>query len=986
VTELNLFPSYIERGEEDQIRQAALQVKQDRQSRAILLYGTGGVGKTWLVRHLAENGSDSKIVWVKPMDMDDSDYWLLSNLERLIAEHLDPGNAERYFERYLDYLARLPRYLQPRVGHETVISHLGRIKQVFLDCYRRYISSTNNSVVITLDTVEAIRGMDLLVTLTQLMKQLPATLFILSGRPQPPSETRPDPIRSVLEAPHRPVPIVDVQLGDFAEDVALDYLANSGIEAALSAEEKLALVRLTRGHPLWLAFTVSYLGEIGLPQEASTPLEIINREIPYHGEIGKAGLDLQEAFNRRLVSSYREADFWHEAIKRLAVARKSVSLSIWRELMADCPLPDEYTDLQEAWPVLLKTPWIRPRANKQYVTLHDVVAEELARRIFPLHDQGKEWRHTLWTRAARIYAKRIQVRQRELDSEFALLEDSVPSAGATANGTDQDGLEPGWQHDYVDQAAKLDVERRELCQFKAVALYYRILSDFPGGCQLFRELLDEAQQNHDVPFQELLVFEMERFLPGGAHHVFGDVIGQVIEDFRAWLKSDGIDAYLQIALGIADCLIRSEQPQAAIEVLERLPAGVGIHRDRFRLGNLLGNAYMRFPGHVKEGLDHFKNSLLEAESVDEPDQLKLIAKAHKELGFYYRNRGQWQEADQAYQEAFGAISRTLSITSEEADREEMASIQTNWAYVKGLVGDYREGTNLVEAAITVRKRLGRHREEGTSWSTCGEIFRYERRFQMAWKAYAEAERIFENPRNWPWLGLIYQEQAICLFQAKQDEIEILPGHDAVAEAKRLIGESLNLCRDNAVLSYPSALNRAGRIFGQEDVGAGLAYLDEGITAARRLSDGWFWFANLIELAELCYRAWEETGQPAYLAQIRSRGPEIAAVSDEFEFPDLKGRWKILQGYLRVSDWRDTEDPGHLDAALEFYKVGFAEIAQQHVGSSGAAAIPGEFRKFAAMVWQLPDPIRAKWQGELRTAWSRDADGATLLLARLEELY
>ena len=37
------------------------------------------------------------------------------------------------------------------------------------------------------------------------------------------------------------------------------------------------------------------------------------------------GLNLHEDFKRRLVTPYREADFWHEAVKRLAVVRQSVN-------------------------------------------------------------------------------------------------------------------------------------------------------------------------------------------------------------------------------------------------------------------------------------------------------------------------------------------------------------------------------------------------------------------------------------------------------------------------------------------------------------------------------------------------------------------------------------------------------------------------------------------------------------------------------------
>ena len=63
--------------------------------------------------------------------------------------------------------------------------------------------------------------------------------------------------------------------------------------------------------------------------------------------------------------------------------------------------------------------------------------------------------------------------------------------------------------------------------------------------------------------------------------------------------------------------------------------------------------------------------------------------------------------------------------------------------------------------------------------------------------------------------MYYQEQAICLFQAMEDEINLVPDKDPLEMAKRLIRLSLDICRDQAVRNYPSALNRAGRIFGQK---------------------------------------------------------------------------------------------------------------------------------------------------------------------------
>ena len=314
----------------------------------------------------------------------------------------------------------------------------------------------------------------------------------------------------------------------------------------------------------------------------------------------------------------------------------------------------------------------------------------------------------------------------------------------------------------------------------------------------------------------------------------------------------------------------------------------------------------------------------------------------------------------------------------------MASIQTNWAYVKGLGGSYGEGIELVETAITVRRRISGPAAEGISLSVCGEVYRYARRFEKAWAAYSAAEQLLQGRRYWNWLGLIYQEQAICLYQALQDDIMLTA--DPIGDAKKLIRNALDICLSHAIRAYPSALNRAGRIFGLDDPEQGLYYLEQGISEARRLSDGWFWFANLVEYAELCYRAWVRTRNDQYRAKIVGRTEEIGSVSSEYTFPDLAGRWSLLQGHLAIHDYLRTRDEGVLDSALESYKSGFANIAKRRVGSSGAASIPAEFNTFEELFRQLPMPVQADWQTKFQAAWRDLDDGSTLLLARLQELY
>ncbi len=134
---------YVARREEEaKIRQQVEKVRADGRSRAVLLHGPGGSGKTMLVRHLAERlrlGS-SDLVWVDPIDVDDSEYWLLSNLETAVAEAL----GREHFTQYFQHLGRIARFAHEYVSYETVLAQLSRINRTFVDCYRTYVQTVED--------------------------------------------------------------------------------------------------------------------------------------------------------------------------------------------------------------------------------------------------------------------------------------------------------------------------------------------------------------------------------------------------------------------------------------------------------------------------------------------------------------------------------------------------------------------------------------------------------------------------------------------------------------------------------------------------------------------------------------------------------------------------------------------------------------------------------------------------------------------------
>lgn len=977
------FSEYIPRTEEQRrILAEAETVRATRRSRAVLLYGRGGTGKTRLVRQLPTIDQNPKVIWLDPIDVDDSQHWLLSNLEKYVADQLDP--ERQYFGPYHEYVTALPRQRLTPTSRDSVVSYLNRIKEVFTQCYESYIDGTGNSVVITFDTIEAIRGMQVMRVLTQWIKALPSTLFILAGRSQPGSGNRRDVIEAALEDSPHGMDVVIISLGEFTAADCREYLTPISEEAGLSPEATEKFVFITQGHPLWLAFTVDYLTNEGMPEEAAASLEEIKNELPYHGAATVAGRERVESFKRHLVAPYQGTDFWHEAIKRLAVVRESVSQPIWLELMTDVALPADVADANQAWEKLRAIEWVRPRANARYVTLHDAVAEELAQRVIELHDTDQQWRQDLWRRAAGIYADRAD----ELESQLADKQSDVDRRLEAAKKESDSALVP-----VQDEAAlirdvtELDGWRQELNQLQAAHLFYQLLSNFPEGARQFVRLLGNARQRNDVLFEDLLAFQMQRFLPGGAgEHALGDTVGTAIDSFRAWLRGEGRDSYVNIGLEMARYLNARAQVDAALNLLEQLPEPPD-HQRRYWLRNLQGNACLRIPGRVREAGERFRDALAEANQLSsENEQHRYRADAYKELGFYYRNIGRWKDADDAYAMARNAILKVLSLESPDSDREEMASINTNWAYVKGIGGKYDDGINLVESAIDVRKRIGRRHEQAISCSVEGEVYRYQRQFRAAWAAYAEAEQLFDDQNSWSWLGVIYQEQAICLFQSIPAGVQLPSPKPAAEHAESLILKSLELCRDLNARYYPSALNRAGRIFGDKDPDRGLSYLLEGAERAKGLSDGWFWMANLVEYAQLCYRAWSDGENPRYLEQIPVIARRLQETEEaELEFPELRGRWNILQGHLAMHVGLDGSD-AMLDAALENYRTGFPLITHGWVGSYGASAIPEEFRKFGELVWRLSDETRERWLRDLYTSWREPEESATQLLARLEELY
>lgn len=978
MTNVKLFPQYTPRQvEEQQIENIIQEVQRSGISKAILVYGHGGVGKSYLLRNLAKQIDVEKTICVGPIDIDDAEYWSITNLSRHIADKLSHSS---YFQEYRGALTSMPNVEKDKMGHETVLAHLRRTKRIFVEDYEKFILESGLTPVLIIDTIEAIRGTDTLNRLLLWLKKLPSTVFVLAGRPIAFDMNFSgiiDPVeKELIEAPA--VPYVKINIKEFTYDESISYLNESAIVANLDENEKEKLAFMSKGHPLWLALSIYYLNTIGIPEEIES-VEINTNDTPWPYQNGAA----HDAFLRRLVIPYRENDFWHESIFRLGIVRRRVSKNLWKELMADYSLPSDLLSWDDAWRKLLKFPWIRPRANSKYVTLQDALAEELSKRIIPFRDFDKTRRVGMWQKAVADYNLQIFSQEKELQDKEQELDSALVKHQSNRN-----------QPELLAKVLEFDKDSFDLFLLKTTRLYYQLLYDYKQGTEQFIILFRDAVDRHRVRFAELLWAEMQRFLPG--EYIFDpleDVVKSEIDGFRKWYTENKEVRYSVLTL-VAKYLYQIGQPEQSVMFLNSLlKICKGNALQEYHILTLRGNAYMRYPGQANNAQLDFEAALKCTRREDTEDSSILESKALGELGYFYRNVGNWKKAGDTYLDAL----RKVPITA----FKESAAIQSQYAYVQALRGLYQDAHELVDSALDIRKTIDDASSIGMTLSVKGEVFRYERRFYQAMQTYWDAEEVFAQLDNWGWLGLVRQQMAICLFQAYQYG-ELFPEYadfdDMLSHSRIIVEDALDYCREYSRRSYPSALNRAGRILGLgfSEHNQALEYLEEGYYEAKDLADGWFMFANLIEFVELCYIALIELGDETYLQKIYDKEKDIEDAYREYQFSDLRGRWGILQGqlaFLKATDSDDNEIVNNqLEKSLNLFATGLPLIAHGYVGSHGAIALKSEFNKLEKVLAQLDENKRVEWFKHFDQAWSKHTEGIrkdrqeSSLLASLKRLY
>jgi tetratricopeptide (TPR) repeat protein len=311
----------------------------------------------------------------------------------------------------------------------------------------------------------------------------------------------------------------------------------------------------------------------------------------------------------------------------------------------------------------------------------------------------------------------------------------------------------------------------------------------------------------------------------------------------------------------------------------------------------------------------------------------------------------------------------------------IAEIGTNQAYVEALIGNYATAEALLADAVHTHRRHSSPEFVGYSLSVQGEVYRYQKRFTESYDCYEQALLIFSEAQNPAWEGQIRQQMAIGLIQADPSA--------NVDEAIFHIDQAIWLCNEYNARAYPSALQRAGRIYAASGRSKeALDYLSQGIEAARAVSDNWFLVAGCVERAELVYRLWVATNDAVHRDEIFEHQGIVEGMEGtaEYAFRDLFGRWHLLRGHVAWHDGKVGGQASRWQDALQEYTKGFSLIATGYYGSHGISALPREGRVLRKHIAGLPQAEAKRWCDALNEAWKGQGHEASILQAIVSSAY
>jgi tetratricopeptide (TPR) repeat protein/AAA+ ATPase superfamily predicted ATPase len=749
-------------------------------------------------------------------------------------------------------------------------------------------------IVLLLDTLEEVQRVGgLWPHLLDLMARLDNVAWIIAGR-------HCDEVRAEIEARIGSQNVHWLLLQGFDRETADEYFDEyfrrpSVLSLDTEMREKIRL--LTEGSPILIALAITWLeNEMPLPEiEIRSVDELQTMADEALNELKK---EVKQALVKRLLAFANTVD---KIVLNMAWVERRFNAEILNYLMG---IPE--SDVLDK---VASLPFVKIRPGEDYV-LHDEMRDMVVEYVWPSVDPDGTLRRKIDLMMVDYYAQKVKdlkVRANELKRK----REEVRQAEDV-----QAELQVFEKLSEVDrQRDVLEVER----------LFYTLRADLEQGIARFIRGFDWATGNYRLGFRDMYWEEIQRFEErfGGTRRFEVDIRGA-----KHLLDVGNSAAAQKRGTEILERFARTGE-----EIVETL-----VH---------LGNCALRL-GHPIEARDFYSQA---RDICDEQGMQSWLAVVENGLGLAYRSSGDWDGAAKHYRESVSACEEFNSPP------QHLASALNNYAYVLGLKGRYEEAIALCEQALSLREDIRHWRGVGSGYSTLGELYRYQQRYERAFEYYDRALHIFEEHDDREWLSIVYQEWAIAkAYAGKLDE------------AWKSVQRALELCERYNIRALPWALNRAGRItLVRSEYDQSERFLRRGITEAKKAGDVWFLLATTVELMESRYARFQKK-RDIDIQELWKEFEELAGRVEEYEreqygFRDLFGRTHRILGHVQFN-------LGNYGRALEYYKKAYPLIASGYYGSHGLHKLPDELEELGKRVDALAPDEAIRWCDELREAWGR----------------
>ncbi len=678
-------------GREDELTQIEQLIREWETRRVLCIHGPGGIGKTRLLeeahrRYIGDEGTPVLVADI--IDFDDRTLHVPENVELQIMQRLTGEEFEPYLRSLLDW-----RKMQAAgVSAGALEQQDERVRQALVDNFNQV--SSERRVVLLLDTIEKVKGIEVWNRLGDLILASKNALFLLAGRRA-----------KDLWASLHP------QLGEDAQLIELQplearagrqYLEQKQRQLYITLEPDLAnkLLLLAQGRPIlidlaveWLArdLPLDWLTESSQEElESLTPTDMVQRQKDFEIQLVSHITQIRTPMDRLTLIMSRVYPLDVEMIVELLKLSKDEAGTLFKEAQTYVfvkSLPDGR------------------------ISLHDEVRRMVGDYVWPEVDSdGDRQRHDSRL-AAEYLGRKVRVLTQEIKQLAAAQETAHRKGNAQAE---------------LNAFTARETSERKLWALKEQQLFHTLFTDLEAGVKTFAEIFDEATRAYHFSFRETLLAQMQTY------------VGELSPTQK-----------YEVDIRRAKYLLDAGQYSEARELLVGISGATG-----FRPGQQvdtfiqLANVEIRL-GKFQEGIRFFKKAV----QISQKYKLKeWLAKAETGLGWAYRLIADLKEAGKHYE---AALDLAIEIGLKYQQAILYGNLGFVYAYYAHIPGHREKALWFCEQSLSLWEELGDRRGQGRAYSTLGSISLMAGQFDEALLYFQKALNIFEPANDREWLSTVY---------------------------------------------------------------------------------------------------------------------------------------------------------------------------------------------------------------------------------------